>query len=97
MENSILAIQRLRSLLQMEYEAEREEYRVQSEQMSVERKVRRGICWWPLSVGRSYYNSLNQLVVEVFKTADDDIDHSFEYGRPVVFFTSERLLPHVSS
>ena len=95
MENSILAIQRLRSLLQMEYEAEREEYRVQSEQMSVERKVRRGICWWPLSVGRSYYNSLNQLVVEVMKTTDDDIDHSFEYGRPVVFFTSERLLPHV--
>ncbi|MBR3443596.1 MAG: AAA family ATPase [Bacteroidaceae bacterium] len=95
MENSTLPIQRLRALLQMEYEAEREEYRVQSEQMSVERKVRRGICWWPLSVGRSYYNSLNQLVVEVMKTTDDDIDHSFEYGRPVVFFTSERLLPHV--
>jgi len=78
----------------MEYEAEREEYRVQSEQMSVERKVRRGICWWPLSVGRSYYNSLNQLVVEVWKTTDDDIDHSFEYGRPVVFFTPEKILPH---
>jgi superfamily I DNA and/or RNA helicase len=94
MENSTLPIQRLRALLQMEYEAEREEYRVQSEQMSVERKVRRGICWWPLSVGRSYYNSLNQLVVEVWKTTDDDIDHSFEYGRPVVFFTPEKILPH---
>lgn len=94
MENSTLPIQRLRALLQMEYEAEREEYRMQLEQMSVERKVRRGICWWPLSVGRSYYNSLNQLVVEVWKTTDDDIDHSFEYGRPVVFFTPEKILPH---
>lgn len=87
MENALLPIQRLRTLLEMERDAEREEYRVQSEQMSLERKVRRGICWWPLTVGRSYYNSLNLLVVEVMKTTDDDIDHSFEYGRPVVFFT----------
>ncbi|MCR4613084.1 MAG: AAA family ATPase [Bacteroidaceae bacterium] len=87
MENALLPIQRLRTLLEMERDAEREEYRVQSEQMSLERKVRRGICWWPLTVGRSYYNSLNLLVVEVMKTTDDDIDHSFEYGRPVIFFT----------
>ncbi|MDO4994168.1 MAG: AAA domain-containing protein [Bacteroidales bacterium] len=87
MENALLPIQRLRTLLEMERDAEREEYRVQSEQMSLERKVRRGICWWPLTVGRSYYNSLNLLVVEVMKTTDDDIDHSFEYGRPVIFFS----------
>lgn len=87
MENALLPIQRLRTLLEMERDAEREEYRVQSEQMSLERKVRRGICWWPLTVGRSYYNSLNLLVVEVMKTTDDDIDHSFEYGRSVIFFS----------
>jgi superfamily I DNA and/or RNA helicase len=37
-------------------------------------------------IGRSYYNSLNQLCVEVFRTADQDIEHNFEFGRPVVFF-----------
>ena len=47
----------------MEYEAEKEEFRVQSEKMSIDRRRRRGICWYPVSVGRSYYNSLNQLVV----------------------------------
>ena len=87
MENSLLPIQRLRTLLEMERDNEREEYRVQSEQMSLERKVRRGICWWPLTMGRSYYNSLNQLVVEVEKREADDIDHVFEYGRPVIFFS----------
>ena len=70
----------------MEHNAEREEYRLQSEQMSLERKVRRGICWWPVSVGRSYHNSLNQLVVEIVQSNPQDIDHQFEYGRPVVFF-----------
>ena len=38
-------------------------------------------------MGRSYYNSLNQLVVEVFRQGDDDeIEHNFEFGRPVAFF-----------
>lgn len=49
----------------MEYEAEKEEFRVQSEKMGIPRKIRRGICWYPISVQRSLYNSLNQLVVEV--------------------------------
>ena len=95
MESSTLPIQRLKTLLQLEYESEREEYRLQSEQMSISRKVKRGICWYPVAAGRSYYNSLNQLVVEIEQTEPDDIDHNFEYGRPVVFFTPERILPIV--
>ena len=49
-------------------------------------RVERGICWFPLVLGRSYYNSLNQLVLEVTRTEDTDIEHAFEYGRPVCFF-----------
>ncbi|MBQ0073329.1 MAG: AAA family ATPase [Prevotella sp.] len=81
----------------MEYEAEKEEFRVQSEKMSIERKKRRGICWYPVKTGRSYYNSLNQLVVEIHNNAkevaadgnpidDDTEDTLFEYGKPVQFF-----------
>lgn len=71
----------------MEYDAEREEYKRMSEHMPLRRKIRRGICWFPLRVGRDYYNSLNQLVVEVFRDDEaEDIDHNFEYGRPVAFF-----------
>lgn len=82
-------LQRLKGLLQLEYESEKEEFRVQSEKMSMGRKLRRGICWYPLSVGRSYYNSLNQLVVEVAKDyeEDADIDTLFEYGKPLQFFS----------
>lgn len=71
----------------MEYDSEREEYKKMSEHMPLRRKIRRGICWYPLRVGRDYYNSLNQLVVEVFRDdTAEDIDHNFEYGRPVAFF-----------
>ena len=91
MQNSTLYLQRLRQLLQMEYDSEKEEFRVQSEKMGIKRKIHRGICWYPIEAGRSYYNSLNQLVVEVIKKdhdeADEDIEPLFEYGKPVQFFS----------
>ena len=82
----IAHLRRHQSLLRMEYEYEKEEFRRQTEQMGVLRKVKRGMCWWPVTVGRSYYNSLNQLVVEVMRDSDTEIEHAFEYGRPVCFF-----------
>ena len=92
MQNSTLYMQRLRQLLQMEYDNEKEEFRVQSEKMDIKRKIHRGICWYPVEAGRSYYNSLNQLVVEIVKKdhdeTDEDIEHLFEYGKPVQFFQS---------
>lgn len=80
-------LRQLRSLLEMEYGCEKEEYRRQTEVMGLQRKVKRGDAWLPVSVGKSYYNSLNQLAVEVLRTQDKEIEHNFEFGRPVVFFT----------
>ena len=70
----------------MEYEYEKEEFKRQTENMGVARKVKRGVCWYPASPGRSYYNSLNQLVIEITHTENLDIEHNFEFGRPVCFF-----------
>lgn len=81
-----MALQRQRALLQLEYEHERDEFRRLGEVIGVGRKVKRGDCWWPVRVGRSYYNSLNQLVVEVYRNEDEEIEHNFEYGRQVMFF-----------
>ena len=84
--NPTLHLQHQQLLLRMEYEYEKEEFRRQTETMGVARKVKRGMCWFPVTAGRSYYNSLNQLVLEVTRTDDTDIEHAFEYGRPVCFF-----------
>ena len=62
MDNPTLLLQRQRMLLEIEYNHEKEEFRKQTETMGVERKVRRGDAWFPVSIGRSYYNSLNQMV-----------------------------------
>lgn len=85
----LLSLQKQQLLLRMEYECEKEEFKRQTETMGITRKIKRGLCWYPLLVGRSYYNSLNQLVVEVIRTEDKDIEHAFEFGRPVCFFQQE--------
>lgn len=82
----IIDLQQQQLLLRMEYEHEKEEFKRQTETMGVARKVKRGLCWYPASPGRSYYNSLNQLVIDITRTENKEIEHSFEFGRPVCFF-----------
>ncbi|MDY3670856.1 MAG: AAA domain-containing protein [Prevotella sp.] len=86
-DRSIQLLQQQRILLEMEYAAEKEAFRKQTETIGIQRKVKRGDAWFPITIGKCFYNSLNQSVVEVFRNADDDTEHNFEYGRPLVFFT----------
>ena len=80
---------RQKDLLLKEYEFEKEQFQRQTENMGVHKKVRRGMCWYPLSVGRSYYNSLDQMVVEVSRSIDTDVEHQFEPGKSVCFFQED--------
>ena len=82
----IQALQQQRLLLQLEYETEKEAFRQQTQQTGIERRVKRGDAWWPVKFSKSYYNSLNQLALELVRTADTDIEHNFEFGKPVAFF-----------
>lgn len=82
-----LALQR--RLLEVEYACEREQFQRHTENMGVERKVRRGLCWFPLHTGHSYYNSQDALVLEVERTEAQDVEHQFEPGKPVCFFAQD--------
>ena len=87
----IQALLQQRTLLQLEYYTEKEAFRKLTEQMGMQRKVKRGDAWFPLRVGKSFYNSLNQTAIEVFRTSDQDIEHNFEFGRPVMFFMVKKM------
>jgi superfamily I DNA and/or RNA helicase len=87
----IQALLQQRTLLQLEYYTEKEAFRKLTEQMGMQRKVKRGDAWFPLQVGKSFYNSLNQTAIEVFRTSDQDIEHNFEFGRPVMFFMGKKM------
>ena len=87
--SAIVQLQQQRELLRVEYQEEKEAYRQMTENIGLARKVTRGDAWFPLKVGRAYYNSLNQYCIEVTRQGDEEIDHNFEYGRPIVFFSAE--------
>lgn len=85
----VLYLQYQYDMLKMEYEFEKKQFEQQTEVMGIGRKVKRGMCWYPITLGRSYYNALNQFVVEIYRQEDREIEHLFEYGRPVCFFTQD--------
>ncbi len=84
---ALIDLQKQYDLLQKEYQYEKDVYQQQSERMGMWKKVQQGLCWYPVTAGKNYYNSLNQLVIEVERRADKEIEHAFEHGRPVCFFT----------
>ena len=89
--SSILTLQKQRQLLELEYEEEKRLFEKQTETTGINRKIRQGVCWFPLRVRKSYYNSLNQFTIEVERTEQLDTDHNFEPGKPVCFFTEEAV------
>ena len=76
--NPIQALMQQKILLQMEYAAEKEAFRKLTETIGMQRRLKRGDAWWPVKTGKSYYNSLNQLSIEILRTQDQDIEHNFE-------------------
>ena len=93
----IQALLQQRTLLQLEYYTEKEAFRKLTEKIGMRRKVKRGDAWFPLRIGKSFYNSLNQKSIEVFRTSDEEIDHNFEFGRPVMFFQVKNHPGEISS
>lgn len=86
---AIRALTEQRRLLKLEYESEREAFSRLTEKIGVTRLADRGNAWFPLNIGRSYFNSLNQRIVEVSRNSADDADHNFEYGKPVSLFVTK--------
>ena len=77
---------RQQELLKKEYEYEKEIYQQQTERIGIRKKINKGLCWYPIIIERSRYNSLNQLTIEIERREDRETEHNFEYGRPVRFF-----------
>lgn len=82
-------LSRLLRWLEEEYAYEKEAFQRQTEVIGTKKAIERGLCWFPVKIGRNYYNALDRLVIKVVRTEQLDIEHSFEYGKPVCFFTED--------
>lgn len=73
-------------LLQIEYEEEKASFTKIKEKEGLEKQKSRGNAWLGIKIGRSFYNSLNQRVIEIYRNPDEEDDHNFEYGKSVMLF-----------
>lgn len=88
--NPISELQETYDLLQLEYNYEKEQYEEQTKQTNVLNNVEKGSCWYPIQIGRSYYNSINQYILEVERMDVREIDHDFDPGKPLRFFVKDK-------
>ncbi|MGL4293895.1 MAG: AAA domain-containing protein, partial [Bacteroidales bacterium] len=84
--NALSKLQRHLELLRMEYEYEKQSFFQQTRLDGIEKRLKTGKCWYPLHIGKAFYNSLNQFVVEIERKGNCNAEHELETGRPVSFF-----------
>ena len=71
-------------LLQKEFEQEKEAYRMQCGKDGIAKHIRQGLCWYPVHLGRSRYNALNQFVLEVERQDEKEEDGSERLCAPAL-------------
>ena len=85
--NPIAALQKQSELLKKEMVYERENYAKALTADRIGSRMQEPGCRYPISLGHSEYNALDQLVLTLFfEVADDETDMDFEPGKPVNFF-----------
>ena len=91
-------LQRQASLLRTEMEYERETYAARLADSALSGRVHEAGCLYPVALGESRYNALDQLLLTLTFTPDDDTENDFEPGKPVAFFhltdNAAKELPH---
>ena len=80
-------IMALKEALQKEYLFEKQLYERERDGKSLKRRIARGDCWYPCRCISRGYNALNQPIIELQRQGDTEVEHGFEYGRPVICFT----------
>ena len=93
---------RLRELVALELQEERERYRRSFEERGLSPSgtiIRETTCRYPVTLGDTAYNALGQLTLQVrYDTDDDEAELEFEPGKPATFFYlhegSPKEMPH---
>lgn len=84
---SIAHLRRLGELLKMEYDTEVSAYGRALDADHISGRVCESYCRYPVAIGNSTRNAMDQLIVTLTYEADpDETESDFEPGRPVQFF-----------
>lgn len=78
------------NLLRQEFEYEKNLYEQQNRSALTPNESGKENYWYPVQLGGSYFNSLNQYIIEVDSIDIRETEHEFETGKPVRFFIKDK-------
>lgn len=85
---SLQSLQKTFELLQLERQADLEQYRTKVLMRSLSQRVKEGVTWYPIRLLRDYIGTGERLMIEIQKTNQLEQPHSFQSGRVVSFFSN---------
>ncbi|MBI1769808.1 MAG: AAA family ATPase [Bacteroidetes bacterium] len=75
-------------LLQLERQADLEQYRQKVLMRSLHQRTKEGVTWYPVRLLRDYIGTGERVMIEIEKTNNLDQPHSFQSGKVVSLFTN---------
>ncbi len=75
-------------LLQLERQADLEQYRQKVLMRSLSQRVKEGVTWYPIRMLRDYIGTGERVMIEVEKTNSLDQPHAFQSGKVVSLFSN---------
>src|SRR5882762_9196510 len=75
-------------LLQLERQADLEQYRQKVLMRSLSQRVKEGVTWYPVRLLRDYIGTGERVMMEIEKTNSIDQPHAFQSGKVVSLFTN---------
>lgn len=78
----------LQTLLRIEQEEDREQYRVRSVKSTIAERVRRGLCWYPVKIISEEVGFAGRVVLEIERPAGAGALHLFQVGKNVALFAN---------
>ncbi|HEV8514085.1 MAG TPA: AAA domain-containing protein [Cyclobacteriaceae bacterium] len=76
------------NLLQLERQADLEQYRQKVLMRSLSQRVKEGVTWYPVRLLKDYIGTGERVMIEIEKTNSIDQPHSFQSGKVVSLFTN---------
>ena len=84
--NSIQQLQTTLGLIQLERQADLEQYRQKVLLRSLQQRTKEGVTWYPVRLKRDYIGTGERIIVELDRTNHLDQPHSFQSGKLVSLF-----------
>ncbi len=86
-------LQKTLTLIQLERQADLEQYRQKVLLRSVSDRVKEGVTWYPVRLLKDYIGTGERIIIEVEKTNHLDQPHSFQSGKLVSVFSNASGTP----